>query len=116
MRVLDKRSRVTVEVDAFLGVEEHVLACVHFEQEVFQRAQSHDACHFGALLLVHVGKLAGLFHRCACLCNHARYQVVGIYHRALAALHLAVGQLHHAVGEMHEVFAPLEAELVEQDA
>ena len=116
VRVLDKRPRVAVEVDAFLGVEEHVLACVHLKQEVFQRAQPHDACHFGALLLVHVGKLAGLFHRCACLCNHARNQVVGIYHRSLAALHLAVGQFHHTVGEMHEVFAPLEAEFVEQDA
>ena len=113
--VLDEGTCIAVEVDTFLGVEEHVLARVDLEKEIFQSPHAHDACHFGFFFLSHVVELAGLFHCLAGLGYHAGNEVVGINHGTLAALHLAVRQLDHAVGEVDQALAPLEAELVEQD-
>ena len=41
--ILDERTCITVEVDTLFWVEEHVLACVHLEDEIFQGSKTHDA-------------------------------------------------------------------------
>jgi hypothetical protein len=115
MSVLDERTCVAVEVDRLFGVEEHVLAGVDLEDEVFQGTHSHDAGNLLLLGLRHVGILASLVADTASIADHQFHQVVGIDHRTLAALHLAVGQLHHAVAEVGQFLAPLEAQTVEQD-
>ena len=112
--ILNERARVAVEVDALFRIEEHVLACVNLQYEVFQRAQTHDACNLVALLFGHILELAELVACLACILYHLCYEVVGVHHCSLAALHLAVGQFHHAVGEVHKFLAPLESEAVEQ--
>ena len=95
--VLYERTRVAVEVDTLLGVEQHVFAGVDLEQEVLEGAHAHDACHLVLFVLGHVGVLVSLVNGLACLGYHACHQVVGVNHRTLAALHFAVGQFHHAV-------------------
>ena len=65
--------------------------------------------------LGHIVIFAGFIAHLACIGNHRSYQVIGINHRSLSGLHLSVWQFHHAVREVYEVFAPLEAQLVEQD-
>ena len=115
MSVLDEGARVAVEVDALLGVEEHILARVDLQNKVFQGTHSHDAGYLVALLgrdaleLVHL-VLAHL----ACVLNHLSHQVVGIDHRSLARFHLSVGQFHHSVAEVDQLLAPAEAQTVEQ--
>ena len=113
--VLDEGARVTVEVDALGGVEEDVLTGVHLEQEILQRTHAHDAGRLSLVLLAQVGKLAQGVAGRAGLRHHLLDQIVGVHHRALAALHLAVGQVDHAVGEVHQALAPLESEAVEED-
>ena len=56
--VLNKRTCVAVEVDRLLGVEEHVLACVNLEYEVFQCAETYHTGYLVAFLFSHVVKLA----------------------------------------------------------
>ena len=113
--VLDERTCVAVEVDGFLGVEGHILACIYLKDEVLERSQSHDAGNVVGLLLSESVQfaqfLAGLL---SCL-NHFGHQVVSIHHGSLAALHLALGQFHHTVGEVDKALAPLETEFVQQD-
>ena len=114
--VLDKRTRVSVEVDALLRIEEHVLACVHLEDEILESAHTHDAGNLGGLLFRDALQFVHLVGaHLACVGHHCFYQVVGIHHGAFAALHLAVGQFHHAVGEMDKVLSPFESQFVEQD-
>ena len=59
--ILNKGSGVAVKVNALFGVEDHILACVYFEQEVFEGAESYDARHFLLLFRRAVFKFAGRF-------------------------------------------------------
>ena len=98
--ILDEGTRVAIEVDGLRGIEEHVLSCIHLEDEVLQRAKTDDPRHVLTLLLRHLRTLALLVADLAGVADHLGYQLVGIDDRSLAALHLAIGQIDHAVGEV----------------
>ena len=113
---MDEWPRVAVEINRLLGVEEHVLAGINLEDEVFEGTHSHDAGNLLCLFLGEVFQLVDLVAaHLAGISNHLGNEVICIHHGAFAALHLAVGQFHHAVGEVHKVLAPLEAKFVKQD-
>ena len=70
MGILDEGARVAVEVDGLFGIEEHVLAGIHLEDEVFQGTHAHDAGNLVALFLADVIKLSQLFARLSGIGNH----------------------------------------------
>ena len=113
--VLDEGTCVAIEVDRLLGIEGHVLAGIHLEDEVLECTESYDAGDILGLFGGESVELAQLLRGVACGGYHFGHEVIGIHYGAFAALHLAFGQLYHAVREVHEVLAPVEAELVEQD-
>ena len=113
--VLDEGAGITVEVDRLLRVEQHVLAGIHLEDEVFQGSHAYDAGYLLLLGFAHVGILACLVTDAAGIFHHQLHQVVGIDHRSFARLHFAIRQLHHAIAEVYQFLAPLESETVEQD-
>ena len=106
---------VAIEVDPLLRIKQHVLACIHFQDEIFQGSETNDACNALLFVLAHVVEFAQLVAHLACIADHGRNEFVGINHRSFAAFHLSVGQFHHAIGEMHQLFAPFEAQSVEQN-
>ena len=112
---MDKGSGVAVEVYTFFGVEEHILAGVYFQEEVFERAHTYDACHVLLFLFAHIVKFSGLVGCLASLAHHFCDEVVCVNHSTFAALHLTVGEFHHTVREVYEVLTPFEAQLVQED-
>ena len=100
--VLDKGACVPVEVNAFLGVEGHVLTRVNLEDEVLQRAQAYTASDFGSFFCRHILALTLLFGDGTGRSDHLVHEVIGIDDRTFTALHLAVGELDHTIAEVHE--------------
>ena len=112
---MDERTCIAVEIDTLLWIEEHVLAGIDLQNEVFQRAHAHDAGNLGSLFLAHIVEFPQ-FHRCfQGILYHQLHQVVGIDNSSLTTLHLAVRQLHHTVREVYQLLAPLEAQTIQQD-
>ena len=107
---MDEGPCIAVEVDRLIGVEEHVLARIYLQNEVFQRTHTHLAGYLVGLSLGDIGQgvdfIAGYLLGFA---HHGIHQVIGIDHRALATLHLAVGQFDHAVREVDQLLAKGEA-------
>ena len=97
MGILDERSRVSVEVDGFLRVEEHRLLRIHLDDEILQGAEPYHPEQFVLLLLIHIFKLSELQRCLLCCIVHLLNEVIGIHHRALTGLHLALRKFHHPV-------------------
>ena len=112
---MNERTRIAVEIDAFFGIEEHVLAGIYLENEVLQRPHSHDACHVLLLFLGHILELSQLITGLTGVVYHRSNQFVGVYNRSFTALHLAIRQFNHTVGEVHKLLAPLETKAIKQD-
>ena len=112
---MDKRTCVTIEVDRLLGVEGHVFARIHFEDEVFESAEPDNASHVVDFVVFTSGEACFFLGNIASVGNHGVHEVIGIDNGAFARLHLPFGEFHHAIGEVHEVFAPFETEAVEED-
>ena len=114
MSVLDERSRIAVEINRLLGVEQHVLAGIHFQDEIFQGSHTYDAGNLMTLIFCHVVKFTQFHRGFVGIFHHQFHQVIGIHHRSLSRLHLAIGQFHHTVAEVCQFLTPLESESVEQ--
>ena len=112
---MDEWTSVAVEVDGLFWVEEHVLASIHLENEVFESAESHLACNLASLVFRNLHLLRHLLRHLISVLNHVCHQFVGIHYGTFAALHLSVWQFHHTVREVNEVLAPFETEFVEQE-
>ena len=113
--ILDKRSCITVEVDRFFRVERHVLACIHFQDEVLQSTQTDNTCDVVCLFLsqsVQFAQFTAGFLSCF---YHSLHQVVGINNRTFTALHLTFRQFYHAVREVNQILTPFKSQLVEQN-
>ena len=95
--VLNEGAGIAIEVDTLLRVEEHVLAGIDLEDEVFQRAHAHDAGDLVALFFAHIIELAQFHRGLQSIIDHQLHQIVGINDRSFAALHLTIRQLHHTV-------------------
>ena len=113
--ILDERTRIAVEVDGFFGIEHHVLARIHLEEEVFEGTKTYDARYFLLFSFAHVGVFASFVHGATSLFDHTFYQIVCVYHCTFTTLHFAVGEFDHAIREVHEAFAPFKAETVEEE-
>ena len=113
MGVLDERTGIAVEVDGFLGIEEHGLLGVHLDDEIFQGSQTERAEELVLLLSAHVGQLAELQRGLFCCVVHLLQQIVRIHDSPLAGLHLTLRQLHHTVGQVIDMVRPREAQLLE---
>ena len=112
---MDERTCITVEIDTFLWVEEHVLTGIHLQDEVFQGTHTNDAGNLTSLFLSHIVEFAQFHRGLIGIFHHQSHQVVGINHRPFTTLHLTVRQLHHTIGEVGEFLAPLESQTIEQD-
>ena len=95
--VLDEGTCVTIEIDALLGVEQHVLSGIHLQDEILEGSHTNDAGNLATLLLSHIVELAQFHRSLIGIADHQFHQVVSINHSAFATLHLAIGKLHHAV-------------------
>ena len=115
MCILNERPRISVEIDTFFRIEQHILAGVDLQDEVLQGTHTHDTGYLVAFLFAHVGKLAQLHARLQGIVYHQLHQVVGIDHRSLTTFHLAVGQFHHTIAKVCKFLSPLKAQTVEQD-
>ena len=106
--ILDERSCITIEIDTFLRIEEHVLTGIDLQDEVLQSTHTHDASHLLAFCLTHIVEFSQFHRGFQGIIDHQLHQIVGIDNGSLTALHLAVWQFYHTVGEMHEFLTPLE--------
>ena len=113
--ILDERSRITIKVDGLFWIECHVLAGIHFQDEVLQGTQTNDTGDIVRLFLCQTIQLTQFIAGFLGCINHLRHQVVSINYCTFAALHLALGKFHHTVREVHQPFTPFEAQFVEQD-
>ena len=114
---MNERTCIAVEIDTFFWIEEHILSCIHLQDEVLERSHAYNSGYLLSLILGYAFEFVDFVSRKFLrICNHRGNQVVGIHHSAFPTLHLTVWKFHHSVGEMNEILAPLETQLVEQDA
>ena len=108
--VLHKRTRVAIEVDGLLRIEEHCLLRINLEDEILQGTESDGVIEFVGLFRRKVFGLAKFVGNDPGCGHHLIHKVIRIDHRALTRLHLAIRQLDHAVGQMLNIIAPLATE------
>ena len=111
--VLNERTGVSIEVDRFLGIEEHVLLGVNLQEEIFQSSQTNHTGHLRSLLFRHLPKTVGRHLRRSR--HHCVDQIVSIHHCPFARFHLTFGKLNHTIGEMSQILAPFESKTVEEE-
>ena len=109
MSILDEGSCVAVEVDRFFRIEQHVLAGINLQDEVFQGTKTYDAGNLPLFFFRHIIKLAQFVTGLTGIGNHGGNQVVCIDNCTFTALHLTVGQFHHTIGEVYQFLTPLKA-------
>ena len=111
---MDERTGIAIEVDRLFGIEEHILACINLQNEVFQGTHSHDACNLVSLVFAHIVKLAQFLTGLLGVADHECHQVVGIDNSTFTALHLTIGKFDHTIGEVDKFLTPLETEAIEE--
>ena len=113
--VLDERAGVTVEVDGLRGIEEHVLARINLEDEVFQRTETDFAGNLvGFCLGDTLQRVDFILTDFVRVIHHLIHQIIGINHGAFTGFHLTVREFDHTVREMHKFLTEGESETVEQ--
>ena len=112
---MDERSRITIKIDGLFWIECHVLAGIHFQDEVLQGTQTNDTGDIVRLFLCQTIQFAQFIAGFLGCINHLRHQVVSINYGTFTALHLALGKFYHTVREVHQPFTPFEAQFVEQN-
>ena len=113
VRILDERSGITVEINGFLGIEEHLALRIHLDDEILECTEAYHAIEFLLLLVGKTLELAGFLGCRLGLLVHLFDEVVSVDDGSLARFHLALGQFNHSVGQMVDAVGPLEAELLE---
>ena len=111
--VLDEGACIAVEIDTFFRIEEHILARINLQDEVFQGTHTHNAGDFTALFFRHIVKFPQFHRGFVGIFHHQRHQIVGINHRSLAALHLTVWQLYHTIREVGQFLTPFESQTIQ---